>query len=90
VSSASGEHIESLTAAIGKHWTHLQESGELAERQRNNCRTRIFNTARHLFQQQFDERAEDLEKQLQAVVKRESDPATAAHVLLGWNKERPQ
>lgn len=90
VSSHSSEHIESLKAAIGKHWTHLQESGELAERQRNNCRTRIFNTARHLFQQQFDERAEDLEKQLQAVVKRESDPETAAHVLLGWNKERPQ
>lgn len=90
VSSQSSEHIESLKAAIGKHWTHLQESGELAERQRNNCRTRIFNTARHLFQQQFDERAEDLEKQLQAVVKRESDPETAAHVLLGWNKERPQ
>lgn len=90
VSAQSSEHIESLKAAIGKHWTHLQESGELAERQRNNCRTRIFNTARHLFQQQFDERAEDLEKQLQAVVKRESDPETAAHVLLGWNKERPQ
>lgn len=88
VSSVSGEHLETLKEAVGKHWTHLQESGELVARQRNNCRTRIFNTARHLFQQQFDERAEDLERQLQAVVKREADPQAAAYALLGWNKER--
>ena len=88
VSSLSGEHMESLKASIDKHRTHLHESGELAARQRNNCRTRIFNTARHLFQQQFDERSEDLETQLQAVVKRESDPQSAAQALLGWNKER--
>jgi LAO/AO transport system kinase len=88
VSSVSGEQMEALKATISEHWSHLQGSGELAERQRNNCKTRIFNTARHLFQQQFDERAADLERQLQAVVKRESDPQAAAHVLLGWNKER--
>lgn len=88
VSSVSGEHMESLKAAIGKHWKHLQDSGEFAARQRNNCRTRIFNTARHLFQQQFDERAADLERQLQAVVNREADPQAAAQVLLGWNNER--
>jgi LAO/AO transport system ATPase len=88
VSSVSGEQMETLKATIAKHWTHLHESGEFAERQRNNCRTRIFNTARHLFQQQFDERADELEKHLQAVVKREADPQAAAHALLGWNKER--
>jgi LAO/AO transport system kinase len=88
VSSLSGEHIESLKASIDKHRTHLHESGEFVARQRNNCRTRIFNTARHLFQQQFEERAEDLETQLQAVVKREADPQSAAQVLLGLNKER--
>jgi GTPase len=88
VSSVSGEQMEALKATIAKHWTHLHESGELAERQRNNCRTRIFNTARHLLQQQFDERSEELEKHLQAVVKRETDPQAAACALLGWNKER--
>jgi LAO/AO transport system kinase len=88
VSSVSGEQMETLKATIAKHWTHLHESGEFDERQRNNCRTRIFNTARHLFQQQFDERADELEKHLQAVVKREADPQAAAHALLGWNKER--
>jgi LAO/AO transport system kinase len=88
VSSQSGEHIEALKASIDKHRTHLHASGEFAARQRNNCRTRIFNTARHLFQQQFAERGEDLEMQLQAVVKREADPQSAAQALLGWNQER--
>jgi LAO/AO transport system kinase len=88
VSSLSGEHIESLKASIDRHRSHLHGSGEFATRQRNNCRTRIFNTARHLFQQQFEERAEDFETQLQAVVKREADPQSAAQALLGWNKER--
>lgn len=88
VSSHSAEHVESLKAAIATHWTHLQHSGEFAARQRNNCRTRIFNGARQLFQQQFEERGEELERQLQAVMKRESDPQAAAHALLGWNKER--
>jgi LAO/AO transport system kinase len=87
VSSVSGEQMETLVATLDRHWTHLHASGEFAARQRNNCRTRIFNTARQLFQQQFEERAEELEQQLQAVVKREADPQAAAHVLLGWNKE---
>jgi hypothetical protein len=44
--------------------------------------------ARHLFQEQFHEGAEDFERQLQAVVNRDLDPLTAANVLLGWNQER--
>jgi LAO/AO transport system kinase len=87
VSSVSGEHLESLKVAIGRHRKHLQDSGELADRRRNNCRTRIFNMARHAFQQQFDEHAEVLEEQLQAVVDRKIDPQAAAQVLLGWNKK---
>jgi LAO/AO transport system kinase len=87
VSSVSGEQMETLIATLARHWNHLHDSGEFAARQRNNCRTRIFNTARQLFQQQFEERAEELEQQLQAVVKREADPQAAAHALLGWNKE---
>lgn len=88
VSALSGEHLDNLKAAIHQHWMHLKTSGELAVRQREICRTRIFNVARHLFQQQFHEGAADFEQQLQAVVNREADPMTAANVLLGWNKER--
>ena len=86
VSSISGEHLEKLKFTIGQHWTHLHDSGEFAERQRYNSRTRIFNTARHSFQQQFEEHADVLEAQLQAVIKREADPRFAAQVLLGWKR----
>jgi LAO/AO transport system kinase len=85
VSSVSGEHLESLKSSIDRHWKHLQDSGELAERRRNNCRTRIFNMARHSFQHRFEEHADVLEAQLQAVVDREVDPQSAAQVLLSWN-----
>jgi len=87
VSSVSGAQMDTLTSTIARHWQHLRDSGELIDRQRNNCRTRIFNMARHLFQQQFEQRADVLETQLQAVVSRESDPMAAAHVLLGWNDQ---
>jgi LAO/AO transport system kinase len=88
VSSVSGEHMDTLKATIRQHWTHLKATGELAARQREFCRTRIFNMARHLFQEQFHEGAADFERQLQAVVNREADPLSAANVLLGWNQER--
>ena len=86
VSSVSGEQMEKLRSTIGQHWKHLQDSGELANRLRHNCRTRIFNMARHSFQQRFEEHGEVLEAQLQAVIKREVDPQTAAQALLDWNK----
>ncbi len=99
VGSVEGVRLASLVLEVGGAlaasvqpgatvdlWAARQiDSGEFAARQRNNCRTRIFNMARHLFQQQFDEGAKDLESHLQAVVKREADPRTAANVLLGWN-----
>jgi LAO/AO transport system kinase len=88
VSSISGEHLETLKATIGLHWKHLQDSGELADRQRHNCRTRIFNMARHAFQQQFEEHIDVLEAQLQAVLNRVADPLSAAQVLLGWKQHK--
>ena len=82
------EPMDNLKAAIRQHWTHLKATGELAVRQREFCRTRILNMARHLFQEQFQEGVDDFERQLDGVVKREIDPMRAANVLLGWNKER--
>lgn len=87
VSSVSGERIADLKEAIVGHRAHLQASGELAERQRSICRTRILGTARHLFQQRFDEKASELEGHIQAVVNREVDPTVAACALLGWENE---
>jgi LAO/AO transport system kinase len=88
VSSISGEHLETLKSTIGLHWKHLQDSGELADRQRHNCRTRIFNMARHAFQQQFEEHIDVLEAQIQSVLNRVADPLSAAQVLLGWKQHK--
>ncbi|MEO5760638.1 MAG: methylmalonyl Co-A mutase-associated GTPase MeaB, partial [Mesorhizobium sp.] len=87
VSSVSGELISDLKDAIGRHWLHLRESGELADRQRGICKTRILGTARHLFQQKFNDEAGEVEKHIQAVMNRDMDPSVAAHLLLGWNNE---
>lgn len=88
VSSVSGQKIGDLKDAILRHRDHLRGSGELAVRQRNMCRTRILGIARHLFQQRFDGGAAELETHLAAVVARQTDPATAAIALLGWEEAR--
>lgn len=87
VSSYSGERIQDLKDAIDRHWEHLKGSDELAERQRNICRARVLGTARHLFQQKFDQGIDGLEEQLQAVMHRDADPSVAAYALLGWQVE---
>lgn len=84
VSAVSGERINELKSAISMHWSHLRESGELAERQRGICRARILDAAKHLFQRKFDGRAEEVGQHIQAVVNRDMDPSDAAHRLLGW------
>jgi LAO/AO transport system kinase len=86
VSSVSGERIGDLKEAIGAHWTHLKESGELADRQRAMSRTRILGTAKHLFQQKFQEAPETLETQIRAVAERRIDPTVVARALLGWEE----
>ncbi|MHC1550252.1 methylmalonyl Co-A mutase-associated GTPase MeaB [Phyllobacterium sp. K27] len=87
VSSVSGERILDLKDAIARHWVHLKQSGELAQRQHSICKTRILGTAKHLFQHKFNEEAEVLETHIQAVVSRDMDPTLAAHMLLGWEDE---
>jgi LAO/AO transport system kinase len=88
VSSLSGERVADLKDAISRHRSHLRESGQIADRQRAMCRTRILGTARNLFQQKFDQDDGELERQLVAVARRELDPSSAALVLLGWEGGR--
>lgn len=87
ISSVSGEGIQGLKDKVLDHWKHLKDSGELEARQRNMCKTRILGTAKHLFYQKFEEDAQGLAGQLQAVMDRDDDPFHAAHVLLGWEHE---
>lgn len=87
VSSLSGEHVGDLQQAIVNHWVHLKTSGEFTQRQRIISQIRIVGTAKHLFQQRFDNGAGDLEGQLQSVVERQIDPYTVAGLLLGWRRQ---
>ncbi|HEV7250077.1 MAG TPA: methylmalonyl Co-A mutase-associated GTPase MeaB [Shinella sp.] len=88
VSAVSGERIAELKHAIGAHWAHLHDSGELAARQRAICKTRILGTARHLFQQKFQQESSTLETHIRAVTERRMDPSVAARALLGWEEAR--
>lgn len=90
VSAMSGQHVEELTQAIAAHRQHLETSGEIAQRERAICKTRVLATARHLFQQKFEAGAAALDQHLQAVADRRTDPAGAAHALLGWDLETGQ
>jgi len=87
VSAAADEGVRDLKDAISRHWVHLRESGELADRQNGISRTRILGAAKHLVQHKFDEQADELGKLIQAVVDRDMDPSGAAHLLLGWKDE---
>jgi LAO/AO transport system kinase len=86
VSSVSGHRLEGLVQAISAHLAHLGESGELASRRRSIARTRILGTARHMFQQKFDEGDDRLERHIDAVACRTIGPSMAARLLLGWEK----
>jgi LAO/AO transport system kinase len=87
VSAVSGERVTDLKSAISAHWQHLQDSGELAGRQRGISRMRILTTARHLFQHKFDEKAGELEHHIRSVTDRTTDTSAAARLLLGWKDE---
>lgn len=90
VSSLSGDGIAELKRAVADHWAHLKASGEFARRQRSICQTRIVGTAKHLFQQQFDDGSGDLEGQLQLAVDRKTDPHAVAGLLLGSRRHERQ
>ncbi|MDH4985851.1 methylmalonyl Co-A mutase-associated GTPase MeaB [Aminobacter anthyllidis] len=87
VSSVSGERVGELKDAICRHWDHLRDSGELHDRERSIGRTRIFGTARQLFQDKFKRDVAELDTHVQAVVSRTMDPSVAACLLLGWDNE---
>lgn len=87
VSSVSGDRIGELKTAIGDHWKHLHESGELAARNRRIATKRILNTAKDLFQQRFQENGATVERHVQDVTTRNTDPSEAARMLLGWSQE---
>jgi LAO/AO transport system kinase len=83
--AAKGEGIAELLETIGKHREHIEAEGSLNERRARNLRAEVLGIAAARLRRRLEERAsEDPEwaALLESVVRRETDPATAARKLL--------
>jgi LAO/AO transport system kinase len=79
------EGIAELLAKIDAHREHITETGSLAERRARNLRAEVLGIAAARLRRQLEERATsdpDWEDLLDSVVRRETDPASAARKLL--------
>src|SRR6478672_9874479 len=80
-----GEGIAELLERIDAHRQHIEETGSLAERRARNLRAEVLGIAAARLRRRLEDRAaNDPEWQglLEDVVRRQTDPATAARKLL--------
>ncbi len=80
-----GEGIAELLERIDAHREHIEETGSLAERRARNLRAEVLGIAGARVRRRLEDRAaSDPEWQglLERVVRRQTDPATAARELL--------
>jgi len=83
--ASKGEGIAELMEAMDAHRAHVEETGTLEERRARNLRAEVLGLAAARLRRELEERiAEDDEVAalLESVVRRETDPATAAARLL--------
>jgi LAO/AO transport system kinase len=83
--AAKGEGIAELAQTVDAHRRHIEEEGTLGERRARNLRAEVLGIAAARLRRDLEQRAEsDAEWAglLESVVKRETDPATAARKLL--------
>ena len=83
--ATEGTGIDELLDAIEAHRTHVEESGTLDERRARNLRSEVLGLATARLRRELEARiAEDgsVASLLESVVRRETDPATAAAELL--------
>jgi LAO/AO transport system kinase len=79
------EGIEELVEMIDAHRRHITESGTLAERRARNLRSEVLGIAAARMRRELETRAgndPEWAELLDRVVRRETDPATAARELL--------
>ena len=79
------EGIDELVEAIDAHRRHIEEEGTLEERRARNLRAEVIGIAAARLKRQLEVRAGSdakLNGLLDSVVKRETDPGTAARKLL--------
>ncbi len=83
--ASKGEGIDDVLAAIDKHRAHVEETGTLQERRARNLRSEVLGLAAARMRRELEGRiAEDpsVTELLERVVRRETDPASAAAELL--------
>src|SRR5688500_1641518 len=83
--ASNGEGIEKLIETITEHRAHIEKEGTLAERRARNLRAEVLGIASARMRRELETRTEEdpeWAELLDSVVRRETDPATAAGKLL--------
>jgi LAO/AO transport system kinase len=83
--AARAEGITDLLEQIDAHRAHIEETGSLAKRRARNLRAEVLGIAAARLRRHLEDRASsdpEWEELLESVVRRETDPATAARKLL--------
>ena len=83
--AAKGEGIAELLKSIDAHRRHIEETGSLEERRARNLRAEVLGLAAVRLRRRLEELAAkdpEWEGLLDSVVRRQTDPATAARMLL--------
>jgi LAO/AO transport system kinase len=83
--AVKGHGIAELLERIDAHRRHIEDTGSLAERRARNLRAEVLGLAAVRLRRELEERAgsdPEWEGLLESVVRRQTDPATAARKLL--------
>jgi GTPase len=83
--ATKGQGIVELLERIDAHRRHIEETGSLADRRARNLRAEVLGIAAARLRRRLEERAgsdPEWEGLLETVVRRQTDPATAARKLL--------
>jgi LAO/AO transport system kinase len=83
--AAKGIGVENLAETIDEHREHIEAEGTLAERRARNLRAEVIGIASARLRRDLEQRAHEdpgFAELLESVVRRETDPASAARKLL--------
>jgi LAO/AO transport system kinase len=83
--ASTGEGVTDLLEQVDAHGRHIADTGSLAERRARNLRAEVLGIAAARLRRRLEDQAStdpEWEELLASVVRRETDPATAARKLL--------
>ena len=83
--ATKGEGVDELVERVDEHRAHIEAEGTLAERRARNLRAEVVGIAASRMRRDLEDRLDAdaaFAELLERVVRRETDPATAAGELL--------